>query len=78
MALEDREEAVPCADFCDSIGNGIDYFSWIWGCVSVYKCRHHRVCTLLKDETSWWIYGDKMDAVQLCWVFWMIHGDDKH
>ncbi|KAK5886002.1 hypothetical protein CesoFtcFv8_017083 [Champsocephalus esox] len=28
VAWEDREGAVPCADSCDSIGNGIDYCSW--------------------------------------------------
>ena len=23
-------------------------------------------------------YGGKMDVVWLCWVFWMIYGDEEH
>ncbi|KAK5857144.1 hypothetical protein PBY51_010408 [Eleginops maclovinus] len=37
VAWEEREGAVPCADSCDSIGNGIDYCSW--------TRRSVRVCT---------------------------------
>lgn len=76
----DREEVVPCAGSCDSIGNGIDYCSltpWfvtvdvlarVWLCVSV-AIRWKGLMALN--------YEDKMDVAWLCWVFWMIHGDDK-
>lgn len=73
VALEDREGAVPCADSCDSIGNGIDYCSWTWRFVSV--CVGH-VWALLIDENKLIVLNnrDKMGVVWLCRVFWMIHG----
>lgn len=82
VALEDREWAVPCADSGDSIGNGIDYCSMDMStCECVCVLARARPCVSVANRWNELMalnYGDKMDVVWLCWVFWMIHGDDKH
>lgn len=45
------------------------YLPWVWLCLSVAN-RWDRLMALN--------YRDKMHVVWLCWVFWMIHGDDEH